>query len=288
MKKLAQRLLVFLIGIPLIVILVLFLPYYHNLALNVVIIIFTAIGAVEFSTMLEKKHLKISRIEAAILGALAPAVETLSLVFNCSRLSVPFFLMAGLFWVLLSRIFSRLDAIENFAGRLAAGSSVLIYPGVFLFWLVRMSEWKNSGIIILIFLLVTIGSDSAAWLAGILFGKRNRGIVPVSPNKSIAGFIGGIFGSILISCGAYFIVPSVFIMRGEILPGTAAAVFLGLCTGIAGALGDLCESAIKRSCGFKDSGNIMLGRGGVLDSIDSIAVAAPVFYLLYSLLFINF
>ena len=283
MKKLAQRLLVFLIGIPLIVILVLFLPYYHNLALNVVIIIFTAIGAVEFSTMLEKKHLKISRIEAAILGALAPAVETLSLVFNCSRLSVPFFLMAGLFWVLLSRIFSRLDAIENFAGRLAAGSSVLIYPGVFLFWLVRMSEWKNSGIIILIFLLVTIGSDSAAWLAGILFGKRNRGIVPVSPNKSIAGFITGIFASIVIGLFGVYFFPLAF--RSSFFPPLAAGALLGFCTGLAAILGDLGESVLKRSAGLKDSGVLMPGRGGILDSIDSISLAAPVFYIAHRLLF---
>jgi phosphatidate cytidylyltransferase len=126
-----------------------------------------------------------------------------------------------------------------------------------------------------------------------LFGKNNRGIIPASPNKSAAGFIGGTLGSIIITAGAVLLAPAFFASRyaygaasgNGIVPSLCAAAALGLFTGIAAMLGDLCESAIKRSAGVKDSGNIMLGRGGVLDSIDSIAVSAPVFYLLFSLLF---
>jgi phosphatidate cytidylyltransferase len=195
--------------------------------------------------------------------------------------------MACALWVLLSRIFSSAQKLETVAGQIAAGFSVLIYPGLFLFWLVKMSEWQNAGIIILVFLLVSMGSDSAAWAAGMLFGRGNRGIIPASPNKSIAGFIGGGIGSIIVSGGAALIVPSVFVSRFAGMPAFCTAIILGLCTGAAAAAGDLAESAIKRSCGFKDSGNLMMGRGGVLDSIDSIAVAAPVFYLLFTVLFIN-
>jgi phosphatidate cytidylyltransferase len=64
-----------------------------------------------------------------------------------------------------------------------------------------------------------------------------------------------------------------------------SGILLGLVSGIAGTLGDLGESALKRSVGMKDSGTIMPGRGGILDTVDSIALAAPVYYGLYWLLF---
>ena len=287
MSKVAQRFLVFLIGIPSVVIIVLFLPFCKNLVLNLTIIVFSIIGAVEFAAMLEKKQLLINRVEAVILGSLAPLAGTLALIFsNQQQWIFPFFIMSGASWILLSGIFSRPQNMGKIAGRIVAGFSIIIYPGLFLYWLVKMSSWEKSGIIILIFLLLVILSDSSAWAAGMLFGKGNRGIIAISPNKSIAGFIGVIVGAIIVSSGAALIVPSVFVLRhgSSVMP---AVIFLGLCTSAAGALGDLAESAIKRSCDLKDSGNIMLGRGGVLDSIDSISVAAPVFYSLYNLLFIN-
>ena len=287
MSKVAQRLLVFLIGIPSIIIMVLFLPFFKNALLNITIIVFSIIGAIEFAVMLEKKHLFIPKAEAAILGALAPTAGMLAIFFTGQKWIISLFLMSGALWILLSGIFTRPKNIEKIAGRIVAGFSVTIYPGMFLYWLVKMSNWENSGIIILIFLLVVIGSDSAAWAAGMLWGKGNRGIIAISPNKSVAGFIGVIVGSVIVSGGAALIVPSVFAPRCGSFPPMAAAIFLGFCSGIAGALGDLTESAIKRSCELKDSGNIMLGRGGVLDSIDSICVAAPVYYALYNLLFIN-
>ena len=289
MRKIIERLLVFLIGIPLIVLLVLFLPYYHHLALNIVVIVFTGLGALEFSAMLKTKGLSISKAEAFILGVLAPVSETLVISFNGNEKIVPFIFMAGAGWALLSRIFSKTESLGVFAGHLTACFAVLIYPGVFMYWLVKMNGWENAGVFVLVFLLTCIGNDSSAWAAGMLFGKGNRGIIPASPNKSAAGFIGGTAGSIIVSAGAVLIVPGFFVPRHNfvsgILPAPLAGIILGLLTGLAAMSGDLCESAIKRSAGFKDSGNIMLGRGGVLDSLDSIAVAAPVFYLIFSLLF---
>ena len=287
MSKLVQRLLVFFIGVPLVVIIVLFLPFYNNLALNIVLTAFSSIAAVEFSAMLKTKNLYISKTAAAILGALAPLAGTIILVFNTPSWTAPLVLMTGASLILLPCAFSPIKNVENIIGRIAAGFSVMIYPGAFMYWLVMMSAWEHSGVIILFFLLVTIFCDSGAWALGMLLGKGNRGIIPVSPNKSIAGFIGGAIGSIVISVGVMQFVPSAFVLRFDSMPLLAAIIILGLCTGIMGALGDLVESGIKRSCGFKDSGNMMLGRGGILDSVDSVAVAAPVFYLLYNVLFIN-
>jgi phosphatidate cytidylyltransferase len=112
-----------------------------------------------------------------------------------------------------------------------------------------------------------------------LFGKRNRGIVPASPNKSIAGFIGGYAGSIGAGIVAKMLFPDVF--AGSVMK----MVFLGFMTASAAIVGDIIESIFKRSAGIKDSGNIIPGRGGVLDSIDSILLAAPVFYIICDFLF---
>jgi phosphatidate cytidylyltransferase len=144
-----------------------------------------------------------------------------------------------------------------------------------------MSGFPRANLVILVFLLIVFANDSAAWAAGMLLGRGNRGLVPASPNKSIAGFIGGIGASILIGAGAELLVKSAF---SSPFPPWGGIV-IGLCTGIAANLGDLAESAMKRSSGLKDSGSLIPGRGGVLDSIDSIALAAPVFYLLYRVIF---
>jgi phosphatidate cytidylyltransferase len=139
-------------------------------------------------------------------------------------------------------------------------------------------------VLILTFLCAVMINDAAAWFFGMLFGKKNRGIVAASPNKSAAGFIAGYAAAIGVCVGASFLSPAAF--TAARFPALLSGVILGLATGFAGTVGDLAESALKRSCGVKDSGALMPGRGGILDSIDSITFAAPVFYLLYNALFI--
>ena len=105
--------------------------------------------------------------------------------------------------------------------------------------------------------------------------KGNRGFVPASPNKSIVGFIGGLIAATAAGWLAFELFPSAF---GKSLGGS---LLTGLCTGLAAIVGDLIESIFKRSAEVKDSGALILGRGGILDSVDSILFAAPVFYLCY-------
>jgi phosphatidate cytidylyltransferase len=282
MKKHTERLLIFFIGVPVFIIIILFLPYYRHLVLNVLIILFSAAGAVEFSAMLEKKQLNVSKIEAFIFGSLAPLAATLIVSLNFPQWIIPLFIMTGVMWVLLSKAFTSQAKMENVINNIAAAFSVVAYPSFFLYWFVKMSAWENSGAILL-FLVVVFLNDSTAWLAGNLFGKNNRGIIPASPNKSIAGFSGGLLASIVISAGTAILFPSVFGNPVSALP--VKAIVLGFFTSIFAALGDLSESAIKRSCDFKNSGTLFLARGGILDSIDSICVAAPVFYFFYSVFF---
>jgi len=288
MKNMVQRLLVFGLAVPAIIALVMLLPHYHHLVLNLLVTAFCGLGAAEFSAMLSHKKMSISKKEAAVFGVLPPLAVILVVSFGVSNLLLPVVFAAVAVWLLLSRTFSRGEALENFIYRFAAGLAVLIYPGMLLAWIVGISQWeKNTGIIILTFLFMVFSGDGLAWVFGMAFGKGNQGLIPASPNKSVAGFIGAIIAPIIVSVGAALIWPDVFVPKCASILGNpiVAGVIVGLFTGAAAILGDLGESAIKRSSGIKDSGSIILGRGGALDSIDSLAIAAPVFYLVFSMLF---
>ncbi|MDR0300989.1 MAG: phosphatidate cytidylyltransferase [Treponema sp.] len=285
MEKIIKRLLVFFIGVPAVVFLILLLPYFKNLPFNIVVIIFSVMGAIEFSAILEKKQMRVSKIEAAIFGAFAPLAVTLTVCLDLPEWKqwiIPLFMMAGASWVILSLAFTSSVKMDNVIGRLAGCFSVIIYPGLFMSWIIKISTWEIPGAILL-FLLIIFANDSAAWLTGSLLGANNKGIFAASPNKSIAGYIGGLAGAVIISVSAALLAPSVFL--GSI--SYVKIIILGIFTAVFGNLGDLAESAIKRSGDVKDSGNLMLGRGGILDSIDSLAAAAPVYFMLFNVFFIN-
>jgi phosphatidate cytidylyltransferase len=281
-NKLAQRLLVFVIGLPLVVVLVLCLPQKNHIAANVIVVLLSALGAAEFADMLRKKGPAVSRWEAGLLGSLAPAAMTLMVSLGFGGQTISIALMAGASWLLVSRIFSGADKFDAALSRIGSGFGVMIYPGLFMAWIVRMSLLPRSDMVILVFLLMVIANDSAAWALGMLFGKNNRGIIPASPNKSAAGFIGGFAASVLVGLGAAHFAPETLAPR---LGGPLSGIILGLASALAGTLGDLGESAMKRSANIKDSGAVVPGRGGVLDTVDSIALAAPVYYGLCRLLF---
>ncbi|MDR0409270.1 MAG: phosphatidate cytidylyltransferase [Spirochaetaceae bacterium] len=280
MKKLVERLLIFFIGIPLCLAIVVFLPQRNHLAANILITVFCLLGTIEFSDMLKKKNMPVSRMEAGILGLIAPVGMTLFVSFYASPFIMPALILIGAGWLLVSGIFLSGDALN----RAVAGFALLFYPSSFLSWIIFMNRLPYSSILTIAFLCVVFANDSLAWVFGILFGKNNRGIFAVSPNKSLAGFIAGIAASIGVGLGLAASLPDIF--EAARFPPLVSGFILGFFTGAATVLGDLAESAIKRSVSVKDSGSIIPGRGGILDSIDSLALSAPVFYIVYKLLFV--
>jgi phosphatidate cytidylyltransferase len=116
------------------------------------------------------------------------------------------------------------------------------------------------------------GNDMAAYFAGSLWGGSTRLGLPVSPQKSIVGFIAGVFGTLLVVITFHLAAP-------DFLPfGLPLKLLLGFGMGVLIILGDLVESGLKRSAGVKDSGIVIPGRGGVLDSVDSMLLSAPFLY----------
>jgi len=129
--------------------------------------------------------------------------------------------------------------------------------------------------VLYIFALVW-AADVGAYAAGRLFGKHKM-IPAVSPNKTIEGLCGGIVLAFVVMVIVTQIIP---------VPRDMYVGFytVGLATVIVSVFGDLSESMFKRCAGVKDSGSILPGHGGVLDRIDSLTSALPIFAFSYLLL----
>lgn len=119
------------------------------------------------------------------------------------------------------------------------------------------------------FFLVIMGSDSGAYYVGRAFGKRK--LAPkISPGKTWEGVIGGVAAGLLMATLSHFWFFRDLPLKWA-LPLAAVMVVLGI-------IGDLTESAIKRSAGAKDAANILPGHGGALDRLDSLLFNAPLIY----------
>ena len=277
MPKLVQRLLIFFIGIPLVIGLV-FLPFFHQLPFHIAVCVFSFIGALELYDMFSKNSPLLPKPLVAFLNLLIPVA-----VYVCVCLSLPLAIVTGVFvaGVCILMAYNALTAtsFEHSNTAVSLSVSILLYTGYLITFISRMTAYEHGSFYIAAFLWMTFICDSLAWLFGMLLGKNNRGVIAASPNKSVAGFAGGYVGCILASLIAQKALPHIF-------PGSLwKSVLFGILVASAAIVGDLAESVFKRSANVKDSGGIMPGRGGVLDSIDSLLFAAPVFYLSLGILY---
>ena len=118
-------------------------------------------------------------------------------------------------------------------------------------------------------LLAVFADDTAAFFVGRTIG-RYRLAPAISPGKSWEGFIAGTLAAV----GVAF-----FALYEQDVVSTGESLLLGLSIGLAAALGDLFESAVKRDLGVKDSGHLLAGHGGILDRMDSLLWAGPAAYV---------
>ena len=124
---------------------------------------------------------------------------------------------------------------------------------------------------LLLALMIVWATDTGAYFAGRAFGKRK--LAPrISPNKTVAGLVGGaLLGVVVAVAGAW--------MLGTGVAQLPLVALVALLTVLFSVVGDLLESLLKRHVGVKDSGNLIPGHGGVMDRIDSVLAALPVFAL---------
>jgi phosphatidate cytidylyltransferase len=148
--------------------------------------------------------------------------------------------------------------------------------------LIQLKYLNNAGYLVLAVIALVSIADIGAYFVGRAWGSSK--LAPrVSPGKSWAGFWGGMCASALLTC--LLLLP----VNALVEPLNPLAVVLLLLTGVVVAVfsvfGDLFESMLKRSQGMKDSGSLLPGHGGVLDRIDSLTAAAPVFVFVLLLAF---
>ncbi|HCN17792.1 MULTISPECIES: phosphatidate cytidylyltransferase [Psychrobacter] len=194
-------------------------------------------------------------------------ITLVSLIFKVTWL---FWWVASLaIWLMALSWVKVFPTHTNWYGKKLAlmGAVILTAAITAMFYLWQLSAWW----LLYVFLLVW-SADSGAYFVGRKLGRRK--MAPnVSPNKSVEGLAGGLVTGLLVVIGI-----SVFRLQ---LTGVSLIAFVALSalTILASVLGDLFESMLKRRADIKDSGNILPGHGGVLDRIDSLLAATPIFAL---------
>lgn len=277
MSKVVQRLLVFFIGLPLVISLVWF-NQFHHIALHVLIFATAILASNELYYLFARKFSLQPRAVVVIASGIPAFVGAVCALF---KLPANFIDYSFLFVLLLCMTYEVLSAekFEDSLSHLITSVFIVLYTGFFPTFVSKMTVHTYSREFIAFFFLMVCMCDSVAWFFGVLFGKNNKGFVKASPNKSVAGFLGGFAGTMLTGLIAHLIFPEVF-------SGSPVKILIfGFCVAFVAISGDLVESVIKRSVGVKDSGTLIPGRGGVLDSIDSIVFVAPLYYFGINFLF---
>ncbi len=227
------------------------------------------LAAWEWSGLYEIKHPapRIALIVLGVVGALVLYIgnsdDVLLWILGLSSL-----VWSGLFIDLLNR-----PLLANFGQRwigLTVGTIGLIVA-----WLSFTALRQAEGGEKLVFILLAIiwVADSGAYFIGKRWGRRRLAPL-ISPGKSIEGLIGGIGSAALVGFVAALLLGFRDVI--EVVTWTVVAILVSSIS----VVGDLAQSRIKRRCGKKDSGTLLPGHGGILDRIDSLLAAAPVYGLL--------
>ena len=153
----------------------------------------------------------------------------------------------------------------------------VLLPGMCMLGLQNASTRAYQLLLTILAFGIPLAGDTAAYFIGSNFGVR-KFCPAVSPNKSLEGAAAGLVGSILFAMACAGVV-SAFAP----IPPFWHFPILGLIVGVAGQMGDLFASLIKRHCGIKDYGAIFPGHGGMMDRLDSVYWATVVIYIYLNL-----
>lgn len=228
-------------------------------------ILAAGVAGYEWSKLMPQASAIVSKPKAWVYGGCVALVSTLALFFN--DIALLLWVASILTWLVSIYWIKNFPDADNWYNvSLHLIGFVLISAAVTAIYAV----WHSSPWWLMYLFLLVWGADSGAYFVGRKFGKKK--LAPkVSPNKSVEGLYGGIATTVII----------MLVVQYSYLNLTALQLILFLILSVitvfASVLGDLFESMIKRRAGIKDSGRVLPGHGGVLDRIDSLLAAAPIF-----------
>ena len=239
------------------------IAYGGEKAFAVLIIVASLAGMQEYNQMAFGQGLSLEKMETLIIA--------LFILITSFYANLPL-LLAVLTFAVMTVLILDLLRIRKQGLNMSHASRVILgimYIPLLMahFILIRRTQ---SGVLWIFFILVmAFAGDTAAYYIGQRLGKRKL-LPEVSPGKTVEGTIGLVAGSIA-GCLLFKII------FFPMLPVTHAA-FLGLVGSVAGQLGDLSESTLKRAAGVKDSGTLLPGHGGILDRLDCLMFITPLVY----------
>lgn len=146
----------------------------------------------------------------------------------------------------------------------------LLYSAVLPSFVIRLLSYTSGDKWLFTYLAIVFMGDTFAYFAGKYLGKKKL-MESVSPQKTIEGAIGGVVGNAMAGLLAYIL------WLNHLNP--VGLIAIAIITGVFAQIGDLFESLLKRVAKVKDSGNLMPGHGGLLDRLDGIYFAAPLFFV---------
>jgi len=260
-----SRILVAVVGIPLILAIVLLLP---TLATTIVIALLCLLAAHELTVATGLLKNKRIAAETMLMAALVPFWSWAGCPAEAAMAAAVVFLLVLAAELLASRLTLPFETLTTcvFAG---IGIPYMLSA------LVRLMQQDNGRILILVPILISFVADAAALFAGMAFGKHK--LAPtISPKKTIEGMIGGFVGAVVGM--VIFCLVMQFALDKEV--SYLAAVVMALLGAAVSVVGDLFFSCLKREKKIKDYGKLLPGHGGVLDRFDSVLFCAPVVELL--------
>lgn len=226
------------------------------------VVFFSVIGQHEYLTFAESKGFRPARKSSIALTI----ILLVAAVFYPATV-VTQLMMAGLILVYTRMLLQPDKRISNLVDASLTTLGV-IYVGWFFSHILQLRKLPDGAAMITLLLVGSAFTDMGGFFVGRKIGKRK--LHPkVSPKKTVEGAIGGVFTAIAACLFVGYLTSLCYIHC------FSAAVIIA----IAGQFGDLFESSLKRDVGVKDSGTAIPGHGGALDRFDSLAFAAPIFYL---------